>query len=131
MEMILDDSGSGAELILRFRGTEREPIDGAWGGVFAVLPDELNPDGEGAQVDYLDASLEPVQGYAIPGLKDLLTEILKQLDPGGVADSAELIFQAIGVGRMGDIDTEGTLFDETSGYTPIAKTWEDIYWEGE
>ena len=129
VEMILDDSNPPGDVILRFRGTETNAIDGAWGAIFAVLPEELNVDGERAEVEFLDASFEPVEGYPVPFLKDPMMVMLKEISPSGVGDIAEQIFKAIGVGGLGDIDTEGTLFDEPSGYTPIAKTWDDTYWE--
>ena len=39
VEMMLDDSNPPGDLILRFRGTETDPVDGAWGAIFAVLPE--------------------------------------------------------------------------------------------
>ena len=127
----LTTSGTGCNLILQLKAiTPGSIIEGNNGGIYLLVPEGLNTNDSKAQVQFLDSSGMPLEGSSLPNLEDILLSILKKLSPGDVAPITEDVFREIGVGSLEPVGIDSTIFDSSSGYSELARSWDDIYAQG-
>ena len=138
IEILLEPSDEGSVLIIQLRSSDdSHTIDANYGAVYIALPENLNASSNQIKVNYLDSSLNHIDGYEFSlTVKDILLEIMESLMPGvpgtpiSTSEIAKALFKSADVGSIEEVDIEGTLFTTDSGYTMHTQIWNPIQESG-
>ena len=132
---------SGCDLVIQLRAqTLEDKIEGNKGAIFLVVPEGLRPITGKVQMQYLDyndfdplqgpVSVKPIEGASLPHFEELLLDILKMAAPYNIGSITEKVFGMIGVGKLEQTDTSGTVFRSASGHKPLITKWNPVYQGG-
>ena len=124
------ENGTKSKLLISFKSLSNNyTIQSHRGGMLLLIAEMMNPVKDSLKTDFLDYSMNPIQGASLSYFEEVIVEILKHFS-GNVGTIAEIFAKMIGAGKYEDINTNSTLFESKKDYTAVYVEWPTKYKQG-